>query len=196
MPKLVTAEVTIHGASVADEYVDERWPDPPLLTGSAAERAEARQWIDWLEEKLQPAYETALLEVEPARFDELRQNLDAVLRELEDRLQERKKAGRWSPGSYWHGERLGMVDLAYAATTMRFAGLRKFHRWEMPVGLPAVSAWIDTLGAEPIVQKTFFEERVLELVGRYREVLEALSKAQAAPAKDAEEDGGNGRTGS
>jgi len=177
MPKLVTEETTIHGASVADEYIDERWKEPALLPGSPAQRAEAREWIDWLETKLQPAYETPLMELDPQRYEELKGKLETVLRELEQRLQVRVESGRWVPGSYWHGDRFGMVDLTYAATLMRFAGLRRFHGWKMPGGLPALSAWIATLGSDPIVQKTFGETEVLRLVGTYRDTLRAFAGA-------------------
>jgi glutathione S-transferase len=175
MPMLVTEGITIHGASTANEYIDERWTEPPLLPGSPASRAEAREWIDWLEDKLQPTYEAALLEIDPQRYEDRRKSLDSVLKTLEQRLQARAESVGWSPSSYWHGEKLGMVDLSYAATFMRFAGLSEFHGWEMPAGLPAVKAWIGTLGADPMVQDTFHEEEVLERVGRYLEIFRAVA---------------------
>jgi glutathione S-transferase len=175
MPMLVTEGITIHGASTANEYIDERWKEPPLLPGSAASRAEARGWINWLEEKLQPTYEAALLEIERPRYEEHRRSLDSVLRTLEQRLETRTESTGWLPSSYWHGERLGMVDLSYAATFVRFAGLAEFHGWEMPAGLPAVKAWIGTLGAERVVQDTFHEAEVLERVRGYREIFRAMA---------------------
>ena len=39
MPMLVTEEITVHGASTANEYIGERWKKPPPLPGSAALRA-------------------------------------------------------------------------------------------------------------------------------------------------------------
>jgi glutathione S-transferase len=175
MPMLVAEGITVHGASTANEYIDERWKEPPLLPGSAASRAEARGWINWLEEKLQPTYEAALLEVDRARYERREEELDSVLQTLEQRLQARSESEGWSPSSYWHGERFGMVDLSYAATFVRFAGLTKFHGWEMPAALPAVTAWIGTLGADPVVQETFQEAEVLERVGRYLEVFRAMA---------------------
>jgi len=177
MPMLVTEEVTLHGASVTEEYIDERWKDPPLLPGPAAERAKARQWIRWLEEQLQPGYESALLEIKPERYEQLRERLGAVLRELENRLQARVESGDCSLGSYWHGGRFGMVVLGYAATLMRFAGLREFHGWEMPAGLSVLSAWAETLSREPVVRETFAEAAVLKLVGSYRDTLRAMARA-------------------
>ena len=90
------------------------------------------------------------------------------------RLQARAESGHWLPSSYWHGERLGMVDLSYAATFMRFAGLAEFHGWEMPAGLPAVNAWIGTLSADRVLQDTFHEAEVLERVGEYLEIFRAM----------------------
>ena len=175
MPKLVTEYDTLYGACVVNEYIDECWQDPPLLPDTAPERAKAREWINWLEAKLQPAYETPLLELDPNRFEELSAQLEAVLRELEQRLQKRAATGKWSPGDYWHGDRLGMVDLTYAATMVRFAGLRRFHEWKMPTGIPAVTAWVATLRADPIVRETFRESQVLEMIGSYRETLRAFA---------------------
>jgi glutathione S-transferase len=175
MPMLVTEGITVHGASTANEYIDERWNEPPLLPGSAASRAEARGWINWLEDKLQPTYEAALLEIDRERYERHKESLDSALQTLEKRLQARIESGGWSPSSYWHGERLGMVDLSYAATLMRFAGLVEFHAWKMPRSLPAVTAWIGTLGADPVVRDTFHEAEVLERVGRYLEIFRAMA---------------------
>jgi glutathione S-transferase len=177
MPRLVTEEVTVHGASVANEYIDERWKNPPLLPGSAAERAEAREWINWLDEKLQPTYEATLLEINRERYEKRREHLDSVLCEFEDQLETRAESGCWSPGLYWHGEQRGMVDLSYAATFMRFTGLREFHGWEIPDGLPAVSAWIETLTADPVMHETFYEAEVLKLVGSYLDYFRAMASA-------------------
>ena len=77
------------------------------------------------------------MEIDRARYEEHRKSLDSVLQTLEQRLQARIESEGWSSSSYWHGERLGMVDLSYAATFMRFAGLAEFHGWEMPAALPA-----------------------------------------------------------
>ena len=175
MPMLVTEGITVHGASTANEYIDERWKEPPLLPGSAASRAEARGWINWLEDKLQPTYEAALLEIDRTHYEGHKKSLDSVLQTLEQRLQARIGSEGWSPSSYWHGERLGMVDLSYAATFVRFAGLAEFHGWEMPVALPAVKAWIGTLGADPVVRDTFHEAEVLERVGRYLEIFRTMA---------------------
>jgi glutathione S-transferase len=175
MPMLVTEEITVHGASTANEYIDERWKEPPLLPGPAASRADARGWINWLEEKLQPTYEAALLEIDGARYERHRKSLDSVLQTLERRLRVRIESEGWSPSSYWHGERLGMVDLSYAATFVRFAGLAEFHGWEMPADLPAVTAWIGALGSDPVVRDTFREAEVLARIGSYLDMFRAMA---------------------
>ncbi len=167
MPRMETAETILHGASVVGEYIDERWPDPPLLPGSPAQRARAREWIHWLEVHLQAAYESALLEIDEAKYEALRVHLEGVLRRLEARLVEHRASGQGSRGPYWHGQRIGMVDLTYAPSLVRFAGLRRFHGWELPAGLPLLASWIETLRTEPLVRDTFFEEDVLRTVGGY-----------------------------
>lgn len=180
MPRLETGEGVFHGAAVVGEYIDERWPEPALLPGAAAERAWAREWIDWLEEKLQPAYEAALLEIDEPKFAELAVRLEAVLRGLEERLRRhRERRGAGAAQRFWHGERLGMVDLTYAPSLLRFAGLRRFHAWKLPEGLDAVAAWIDALAAEPLVRESFQEEAVLRQVGAYLDNFRARAAALA-----------------
>ena len=39
MPKLVSEGIAVHGASVVNEYIDERWQDPPLLPGPGWRRS-------------------------------------------------------------------------------------------------------------------------------------------------------------
>ncbi len=58
---------------------------------------------------------------------------------------------------------------------MRFSGLVEFHAWEMAAGLPAVKAWIEILGADPVVQDSFHEAEVLERVGGYLEIFRAMA---------------------
>ena len=51
----------------------------------------------------------------------------------------------------------------------------EYHGWEMPVTLPAVTAWIGTLGADPAVRDTFHEAEVLERIGRCLDVFRAMA---------------------
>jgi len=46
IPVLIDGELVLNDSTVICEYIDERWPEPPLMPGTAADRARAR----WMEE--------------------------------------------------------------------------------------------------------------------------------------------------
>jgi glutathione S-transferase len=55
VPVLVDGAATIFESSVINEYLDERYPSPPLMPTSPEKRAHARFWIDFANALLFPA---------------------------------------------------------------------------------------------------------------------------------------------
>jgi len=173
VPLLETEDGAFHGSAIINEYLEERWPEPTLLPGSPAERAEARMWIAWWNRAPTPQYEELLMNVRPERHDGHRERLLASLRECEERL-----AARGHAGAYWHGDRLGLVDVGAAAVFVRFVGLRHFHDFDIPPELGRVRAWRDTLLADPHVRATSpADTALIDVFTGYRDV---LAKAAAA----------------
>lgn len=173
VPLLEADGLALHPSSVINEYVEERWPEPPLLPVGLGERAAAREWVEWWNETPCPAYERRLMNVRPERDAELDAALASGLREIEERL-----AARGYAGGYWGGDALGLVDATAAPMFVRFAGLRHFHGIDVPAELGRVRAWRDVLLADPHVRATSPDEAaLLAEYERYRGVL-----AQAAAA--------------
>jgi len=56
LPTVVDRDIVFFEASVVNEYLDERYPHPPLKPGSPAERAQMRLAVLRLEEELYPLY--------------------------------------------------------------------------------------------------------------------------------------------
>ena len=173
VPLFEWGELEIHPSTVINEFVDERWPDPPLLPDDPVERAAARMWIEWWNDGPCPAYERRLMNVRPARDTELTDALEAHLREMEARLEARGYEGR-----YWGGATLGLVDATAAPMFVRFVGLRHFHGIDIPEDCPRVRTWRDTLLTDPHVQATSPDEG--ELLTTYAGYLEVLTEAAEA----------------
>ena len=177
VPLLEWDELEIHPSPVINEFVEERWAEPPLFPEDPGERATARMWIEWWNEGPCPAYERRLMNVRPERDAALTAALLDQLGELEARL-----ARRGYTGGYWgrpRGEdRLGVVDATAAPMFVRFAGLRHFHDLDVPEELERVRAWRDTLVADPSVAATSPDED--ELLATYAAYREVLAKAAAA----------------
>lgn len=174
VPLLETDEGAFHGSAIINEYVEERWPVPPLLPGDPAERAAARMFIDWWNHKGPTApYEERLMNVRPEREKALEERLVRSLEECETRLEARGYAG-----GYWHGDALGLVDASAAPVFVRFVGLRHFHGFEIPDALGRVRAWHDALLADSHVQATAPEEaELLAMLADYRVVLKKAADA-------------------
>lgn len=169
IPLLEIDDAVVPFADRVCEFLDERFPDPPLNAGTPEQRAEARRWVDWCTSTLGPVYEAALMHLDPAdtaaRFDAL----VPVVATLEERLVARAAAG--VPGPYFHGASPGWVDLTYATIAVRFAGLERFHGWTVPDRFGSVRAWFAVLCDDPLVQSTSDVEGIIAMIGYYREVL-------------------------
>jgi len=173
VPLLEVDGLALHPSTVINEYLEERWPEPPLLPEALGERAAAREWIEWWNDAPCPAYERRLMNVRPERDAALTEVLLDGLRALEARL-----AARGYAGAYWGGKDLGLVDATAAPMFVRFAGLRHFHGIDVPDELGRVRAWREALLADPHVRATSPEEgALLSEYERYRGV---LAKAAAA----------------
>lgn len=56
LPTVIDRDIVFFEPSVVNEYLDERYPHPPLKPGSPAERAQMRLAVLRLEEELYPLY--------------------------------------------------------------------------------------------------------------------------------------------
>ena len=121
-------------SSVILEYLEERYPDPPLLPADAADRAAARVLIFRHDDFTGPYY--ALRRGEDgaaARFDEQLARLDALLSRQE-----------WLTGREY-----GLADIAYVPWVLR-------ARDTLGVSLaafPALRSWLSRLEERPAVAR-------------------------------------------
>lgn len=113
-------------SAVIDEYLEERYPDPPLLPDDPGGRAAARLLVFRFDDSLGDPY-YALRRHEPgaaAWVDSCLGTLDALL----------------GGTPFLTGSRFGLADISYLPWVLRLRGL-------MGVSLdpyPALAAWLDT----------------------------------------------------
>jgi glutathione S-transferase len=121
-------------SSVIMEYLEERYPEPPLLPADPADRALARVWIFRHDDFTAPYY--ALRRGDDGaqeRFDEQLAKLDAAL--------ERQP---WLTGAEY-----GLADIAYVPWVLRARDLLGVSL----DGFPAVAAWLGRLEERPAVAR-------------------------------------------
>jgi stringent starvation protein A len=121
-------------SAVILEYLEERYPEPPLLPADPAERAQARVLIFRHDDFTGPYYALRRGEDGAAeRFDEQLARLDAVLSRQE-----------WLTGRAY-----GLADIAYVPWV-----LRARDALDVPLdGFPALRSWLDRLEERPAVAR-------------------------------------------
>jgi glutathione S-transferase len=111
------------------EYLEERYPEPPLWPADPAERALGRLWLERFDDRLGDAYYAV-------RRGEPREVLDAKLAELERALDAQQ---------YLSGRDYGLADAGYVPWI-----LRAMDRFDVELG-PATADWLERLSARPAI---------------------------------------------
>jgi glutathione S-transferase len=121
-------------SSVIMEYLEERYPEPPLLPPDPADRALARVWIFRHDDFTKPYYALRRGEDGAAEaFDEQLTELDAAL--------ERQP---WLTGAAY-----GLADIAYVPWVLRARDMLGVSLDEFP----AIRSWLDRLVERPAIAR-------------------------------------------
>jgi glutathione S-transferase len=132
VPVLEEDTFVLAESAVIDEYLDERYPDPPLWPADPADRALGRMLVFRFDEVSKPYYALR-------RGDEgARPRLDAALDTLARVLEERP---------FLSGQEFGLADIAYVPWI-----LRARDRMAVDLGrFPALSEWVGRLERRPSI---------------------------------------------
>jgi glutathione S-transferase len=134
---LVDGTTVVYESAIINEYLDEKYPDPPLMPKDLAKRARARIWIDYANTRLQRAggFIAHDYQVEKSK-QELKEYLAILDQEMRDR--------EYIVGDY------SLADITYIPFFTRLA------RYQATIddSVPNVKAWMDRLLARPTVRDT------------------------------------------
>jgi glutathione S-transferase len=137
VPVLVDGAAVIYESAIIDEYLEEKYPNPPLMPKDAAQRALVRIWIDYANTRLQRAggYIAHDYEVEKSK-QELKQYLTTLDQVMRDR--------EYIAGDY------SLADITYIPFFTRLT------RYQATIddSVPHVKAWMERLLARPTVRAT------------------------------------------
>jgi glutathione S-transferase len=154
VPTLVDGEFVIRESAAVMEYVEERWPEPPLFARELHLRATQRRMIreadNYVGEKVEHLFEAVFAPPEKSDAAKLAEAVADVKAEIA--LWESQIAG-----SYINGETVSAVDYTlypHLAIIERFR-LRKPEAIPADLFTPKMSAWAERMKALPIMQKTW-----------------------------------------
>lgn len=132
VPVLEDGTFVLSESAVINEYLEERYPEPPLWPADRDERALARLLVFRFDELSKPYY--ALRREEEGA----QEALDAALARLNALLEKRP---------YLTGQEFGLADIAYVPWI-----LRARDRMGVDIGtFPALAAWVERLEERPSI---------------------------------------------
>jgi len=146
------------------QYIDEVWPDPPMMPSDPMERAYARQWMQYADRELF-GRDAEFVHVEPDRqrkLDLCSSLFDAL--SLLDRELEGKKA-------LFLGDDLSLVDCMFAPTLANapvWSDLTKERKYET---YENVKSYTDRLRRNPVLEQTAFSVPIEVYEGFFKAVL-------------------------
>ncbi|XP_050118616.1 protein BLISTER-like isoform X5 [Malus sylvestris] len=164
IPVLVHGEKPICESMVIVEYIEETWPQKPLLPTDPYERATARFWVKFAEDKgpaIWMVFRTTGEEQEKAKKDSLE-----MLRTIEDHA-----AGTLGKKKFFGGDNIGIVDIAFGGIAHWFGVIedvvevRLFEAKEFP----RLYAWTNDFKQVPAIKENLPDRHKLLLL--FKQVL-------------------------
>ena len=160
VPALTHGNEPVWESAVINEYLDEVFPNPPLLPSSPIAKAQARIWIDFANTRFVPAFSTLLRSSDPQKQEEAKQELYKHLEFIENE----GLAKLSGEGPYWFGESISLVDFTYFPWFERWAALKQYRGFGVPEEFTRVRQWKRALKERESVKaiahsKEFYIER-------------------------------------
>ena len=150
VPVLRHGETRIYESAIINEYLDEVFPEPPLMPSAPAGRAEARIWIDFCDNRFVITFYKLLLEQDNDKQNKYRERMLDHLRFLETEA----LSGALSSGPYWRGKAFSLVDVSFASFFERFVALEHYRDLVIPPQCTRLCAWIAALAERESVKQT------------------------------------------
>lgn len=193
VPALVDDGFPVADASVITEYLEDKYPEHPLMPADPAQRARVRTWTMQVDENLQAFAGVVSIGIAMRHglFAKSLADIDAGLNKMPDvvkRERQRDVTLRGLDSSFFPvairryqrmladmsavleksewlvGNRLSLADIAIAPYVTRLDQLQLAFLWE---GLPRVTAWYERMKAHPGYREShtkWFNEKGLELM--------------------------------
>ncbi|MEH2234935.1 glutathione S-transferase family protein [Nostoc sp.] len=166
VPAIKHGDIEIYESAIINEYLDEVFPEPPLLPHDPGAKAIARIWIDYANTRFVPAFNKFL------RGKDAQEQGQGQREFLESLLYiEQEGLGKLSGnGPYWLGDKLSLVDISFYPWFERLPLLEHFRNFSLPTETPRLQKWWDTVRDRESIRAvenpaSFYLERFAKILG-------------------------------
>lgn len=130
-------------SAIVCEYLEESFPEHPLLPGDPASRAKARLWIDWSSNHLVPLFYKLLTAQDADERQTHKEGLTRALSNLDKEL--------GAPGPWLLGDRISLADIELYPWFERWVVLEHYRDFPVPSDLANVVRWRQAMDTRPAV---------------------------------------------
>nr|AFK37448.1 unknown [Lotus japonicus] len=160
-----------HGKPICEsmlivQYIDETWSTTPsILPSDAYDRALARFWVAYIDDKWFPTIET-IVTVDEEERKPYYDILDTVLENMEDAFVKCSKGK-----AFFGGDKIGYLDIAFGSFLGWLSAIEQEYQRKVLVEskAPALVKWAERFVADPAVKGIIPEtDRVVKLSRAFR----------------------------
>ncbi|MBN3898723.1 MAG: glutathione S-transferase family protein [Nostoc sp. NOS(2021)] len=166
VPAIKHGDIEIYESAIINEYLDEVFPEPPLLPRDPGAKAIARIWIDYANTRFVPAFNKFL------RGKDAQEQGQGQREFLESLLYiEQEGLGKLSGNRpYWLGDQLSLVDISFYPWFERLPLLEHFRNFTLPTETPRLQKWWNTVRDRESIRAvenpaSFYVERFAKILG-------------------------------
>jgi len=147
VPAIVHGGNEIYESAIINEYLEEAFPDPPLMPQDPGLRAQVRMWIDYCDDHFLDDLYGAIKNQDPAKHGELKDKVLAHLRNLEH-----AHARLSGVGPYWLGAQVSLLDFALYPFFERQPAWAHYRGIGLTDDCPSLRGWLAAMAERPSVQ--------------------------------------------
>lgn len=148
VPVLRHGGAVVFESAVINEYLEEVFPERPLLPRDPVRRAHARIWIDFANVRFTPhVYKLMLAQEADAQAFQAERLTNALL------MMEHEGLGKLGDGSYWLGDDISLVDLTFLPHMQRLGVLAHYRDFQIPEECVLLKAWLQLMCQRPSVME-------------------------------------------
>lgn len=166
VPVIKHGDNEIYESAIVNEYLDEVFPEPPLLPRDPGAKAIARIWIDYANTRFAPAFNKFLRGKDAQEQKQGRSEfLESLLYIEQEGLS--KLSG---DGPYWLGNTLSLVDISFYPWFERLPVLEHFRNFTPPSETSRLQKWWNAVRERESVRAvenpvSFYVERFAKILG-------------------------------
>lgn len=166
VPAIKHGDIDIYESAIINEYLDEVFPEPPLLPQNPEAKAIARIWIDYANTRFVPAFNKFLRGKDSTEQEQGRTKLLEALLYIES-----EGLGKLSGnGSYWLGDTFSLVDISFYPWFERLPLLDHFRKFTLPPETKRLQQWWNVVRDRESIRAvenpvSYYLERFTKILG-------------------------------